>query len=109
MVLNGRLSLKEDERVEWVHLTTVSDQLAAELLVQALRDEDIEALVNAGDTTSFLGVSGNPCRVMVNADHWLRAMTLLDRWERETAQIDQREQNPAQTQTPVEEAESEEA
>ena len=69
--------------MEWTHLTTTGDQLSAELLVQALLEEGIEALINAGDTSSFLGVSGNPCRVMVNAEHWLRAMTLLDSWENE--------------------------
>ena len=71
--------------MEWTHLTTTGDQLSAELLVQALLEEGIEALVNAGDTSSFLGVSGNPCRVMVNAEQWLRAMALLDSWDDEGA------------------------
>ncbi len=71
--------------MEWTHLTTTDDQLSAELLVQALLEEGIEALVNAGDTSSFLGVSGNPCRIMVNAEQWVRAMTLLDSWDDESS------------------------
>ncbi len=67
--------------MEWTHLTTTNDQLSAELLVQALLEERIEALVNAGDTNSFLGVMGQPCRVMVRSEHWPRAMTLLDAWQ----------------------------
>ena len=49
--------------MEWTHLTTTDDQLSAELLVQALLEEGIEALVNQGDTNSFLGVMSQPCRV----------------------------------------------
>ena len=67
--------------MEWVRLTTTSDQISAELLVQVLRDEGINALVNAGDTASYFGVSSYPCRVMVNSDHWLQAMSLMETWE----------------------------
>ena len=66
--------------MDWTHLTTVSDQITAEMLVQALRDEDIKALVNAGDTAGYLGVTPNPCRVMVAADQWPRAIALLEEW-----------------------------
>ena len=69
--------------MEWTHLATMDDQISAELLVQALRDESIEALVNQGDTSSFLGVMGQPCRVMVRADAWARATALLEKWEGE--------------------------
>ena len=68
--------------MDWTHLTTVSDQLNAELLVQALRDENIEAVINAGDTAGFLGVTPNPCRVMVVDDRWSEAIALLEEWER---------------------------
>ncbi len=67
--------------MEWTHLTTTSDQLSAELLVQALLEEGIEALVNQGDTNSFLGVTGYPCRVMVRADAWRQAVGFLEKWE----------------------------
>ena len=50
---------------------------------QALRDEDIEAVVNAGDTTEFLGVTPNPWRVMVVGDRWSEAIALLEEWELE--------------------------
>ena len=66
--------------MEWTHLTTVSDQMNAELLVQALRDEEIEAIVNPGDTAGFLGVTPKPCRVMVADVQWPRAIALLDQW-----------------------------
>jgi hypothetical protein len=69
--------------MDWTHLTTVSDQLNAELLVQALHEENIEAVVNAGDTAAFLGVTPNPCRVMVVGDRWSEAIALLEEWERE--------------------------
>ncbi len=72
--------------MEWLHLTTTTDQISAELLVQALRDEGIDALVNAGDTASFLGVSANPCRVMVNADQWLKAMSTMEQWDAEVTE-----------------------
>lgn len=69
--------------MEWTHLTTTDDQLSAELLVQALLEEGIEALVNQGDTSSFLGVMGYPCRVMVRADSWAQATRFLESWEDE--------------------------
>lgn len=72
--------------MEWLHLTTTTDQISAELLVQALRDEGINALVNAGDTASFLGVSASPCRVMVDADQWLQAMSTMEQWDAEVTE-----------------------
>ena len=69
--------------MDWSLLTTTEDQLSAELLVQALRDEGIEAIVNQGDTSSFLGVMGQPCRVMVRSDTWVEANRLLDHWHDE--------------------------
>ena len=67
--------------MEWTHLTTTDDQLSAELLVQALLEEGIEAIVNQGDTSSFLGVMGYPCRVMVRSDSWTQATKFLESWE----------------------------
>ncbi len=67
--------------MEWTHLTTTADQISAEMLVQVLLEEGIEALVNAGDTSSFLGVLGHPCRVMVRSERWVDAVALLDQWE----------------------------
>ena len=67
--------------MDWTHLTTTDDQLSAELLVQALLEEGIEAIVNQGDTSSFLGVMGYPCRVMVRSDSWTQATMFLETWE----------------------------
>ncbi len=72
--------------MDWTHLTTTDDQLSAELLVQALLEEGIEALVNQGDTSSFLGVMGHPCRVMVRSDSWTQAVAFLEKWEEEEPQ-----------------------
>ena len=69
--------------MDWTHLTTTPDQLSAELLVQALLEEGIEALVNQGDTSSFLGVLGQPCRVMVRSDSWAEATGFLEKWAEE--------------------------
>ena len=74
--------------MELTYLTTVSDQLNAELLVQALREEDIGAVVNPGDTAGFMGVTPNPCRVMVVSDHWSKAIALLEEWHREEQPVD---------------------
>ena len=49
----------------WVYLTTAPDQITAEMWSELLRNEEIPAMVRAGDTTSFLGISNAPCRLMV--------------------------------------------
>ena len=67
--------------MDWTLLTTTDDQLSAELLVQALVEEGIEAVVNQGDTSSFLGVMGYPCRVMVRRESRRKALDLLDQWD----------------------------
>ena len=69
--------------MEWIYLTTVPDQLQAEMLVQALLDEAIHAVINPGDTSGFLGVSGNPCRIMVGDSQWGQASALLAEWQAE--------------------------
>lgn len=67
--------------MEWVPLITVSNQLTAELLVQALGAEGIKAQVSPGDTAIYLGVAGTPCRVLVAAEHRREAVALLEHWE----------------------------
>ena len=64
--------------VRWVYLTTAPDQITAEMWQQLLRNEEVPAMVRAGDTTSFLGVSGAPCRLMVPEERLQEARTLLE-------------------------------
>jgi hypothetical protein len=63
--------------VSWVHLTTAPDQLVAEMWRELLVEEGISALVRAGDTASYLGVSSYPCRIMVQEDDHRRAEEAL--------------------------------
>ena len=65
-------------RVRWVHLTTAPDQLSAEMWQGLLRNEEIPAMIRAGDAVSFLGVSSAPCRLMVPEDRLEEARTLLE-------------------------------
>ena len=50
--------------MRWVHFTTAPDQLVAEMWRDLLKAEGVSAQVRAGDTSSFLGVSTYPCRIM---------------------------------------------
>ena len=63
--------------MNWTYLTTAPDQLIAEMWSQLLRDRGISAMVRAGDTSSFLGVSAYPCRILVDTDEVSRAREVL--------------------------------
>jgi hypothetical protein len=62
---------------KWILLTTAPDQLTAELWKDILLKEGIPAMVNAGDTISFMGVSSFPCRIMVASGYLSRAREIL--------------------------------
>ena len=64
--------------MSWVILTTAPDQLVAEMWREILVGEGISALVRAGDTASFMGVSNYPCRIMVQEDDQERAREVLE-------------------------------
>ncbi|MDA1215869.1 MAG: DUF2007 domain-containing protein [Chloroflexi bacterium] len=51
--------------VKWVVVATAPDQITAESWRDLLVDANVPAHLQPGDTSSFLGVSGLPCRVMV--------------------------------------------
>ena len=55
--------------MRWVTLTTAPDQLAAEMWSELLNRHGIPTLVRAGDTSSFLGVSAYPCRILVDDEY----------------------------------------
>ncbi len=63
--------------MNWTYLTTAPDQLIAEMWSQLLRDHGVRAMVRAGDTSSFLGVSGYPCRILVDDGQISRAREVL--------------------------------
>lgn len=63
--------------MNWTYLTTAPDQLVAEMWSQLLRDRGIPAMVRAGDTSSFLGVSAYPCGILVDDGQVSRAREVL--------------------------------
>lgn len=63
--------------MSWVYLTTAPDQLVAEMWARLLQENGVACIVRPGDTTSFLGVSANPCRLMVRERDLARARDLL--------------------------------
>ena len=56
--------------MKWVYLVTAPDQLVAEMWRDILAEEGVTSQVRPGDTSSFLGVSAYPCRLLV-AEHQL--------------------------------------
>jgi len=62
--------------MKWVVLTTAPDQLTAEMWRSVLLEEDVPATVK--DTSSFLGVSPLPCRIMVPEDRKEDARAILE-------------------------------
>ena len=64
--------------IRWVYLTTAPDQLTAEMWQELLRNENVPAMVRAGDTASFMGVSSAPCQLMVLEEHLQEARRLLE-------------------------------
>lgn len=54
--------------MKWAYLITAPDQIVAEMWRDALIERGVPAVIRAGDTTSFLGVSAYPCRMLVDED-----------------------------------------
>jgi len=65
------------EPKKWLLLTTAPDQLTAEIWRDILLQHGIPAMVNPGDTTSFMGVSSFPCRIMVARGYRSQAEEIL--------------------------------
>ena len=61
----------------WVLLATASNQLTAEMWRELLHGQNLAAMIRVGDTTSFLGISAAPCRIMVPEDQLQDAQALL--------------------------------
>lgn len=61
----------------WKMLATAPDQLIAEMWMQILVQEGIPAMIDPADAVSFLGLSGMPCRVLVEEGRVQEASAVL--------------------------------
>jgi len=52
--------------MRWTLLTTAPDQLTAEMWKELLVNNGIAAILRPQDVSSFLGVSSQPCGIMVD-------------------------------------------
>ena len=66
------------DRGGWVALDTVPDQIQAEMIRDVLVESGVPAMIGQGDTSSFMGISLNPVRVMVHGEDLERARRTLD-------------------------------
>ena len=63
--------------MKWVLLATAPNQLTAESWKSLLTETCIDARIQPGDTSSFLGVSAFPCRLMVPEEQEEQAKAIL--------------------------------
>lgn len=63
--------------MKWVIIVTAPDQMTAEMWSELLRADGVPAQVRASDTSSFLGVSSLPCRVVVPEGREAEAIAVL--------------------------------
>ena len=63
--------------MKWTRLITAPDQIVAEMWRDALIERGVPAVIRAGDTTSFLGVSAYPCRLLVDEDSLQESRRIL--------------------------------
>ncbi len=61
----------------WRLLATAPDQLTAEMWREMLRQHGIPVVISPGDTSSFMGVSALPCRLMVAGGYLEQAQEIL--------------------------------
>jgi hypothetical protein len=66
------------DRNKWVVLEIAPDQIQAEMLRDLLIESGVPSIMGQGDTSSFLGVSLQPVRVMVFEQDVERAKQVLD-------------------------------
>ncbi|MDA1188705.1 MAG: DUF2007 domain-containing protein [Chloroflexi bacterium] len=64
--------------MKWTYLATASGQLEAELWRNLLEEEAIDAMLMAGDTSTFLGIAPKPVRVLVDETKIYKAKQLLE-------------------------------
>ncbi len=61
-----------------VYLTTAPNQITAEMWQELLRSENVTVIMRAGDTASFLRVTGAPCRMLVSEELLEEARRVLE-------------------------------
>ncbi len=66
------------DRKKWVVLEIAPDQIQAEMLRDLLIASGVPSMMGQGDTSSFLGVSLQPVRVMVFEEDVERAQQVLE-------------------------------
>jgi hypothetical protein len=66
------------ERKKWTVLEIAPDQIQAEMLRDLLVESGVPSITGQGDTSSFMGVSLNPVRVMVFEEDLARAKEVLE-------------------------------
>ena len=66
------------EREKWVVLEIAPDQIQAEMMRDLLIESGVPSMTGQGDTSSFMGVSLQPVRVMVFEEDLFRAREVLE-------------------------------
>ena len=62
---------------KWVHLAMAPNSTVAEMWIDILREQGLQAMIRPSDAVSFMGVTAMECRVMVNEDDLERAREVL--------------------------------
>jgi hypothetical protein len=62
---------------KWVHLTTAPDQITAEIWIDILRQEGIDAMITPSDAASYMGLSAQACRIQTPEEELERAREIL--------------------------------
>ena len=63
--------------MKWVLLVTAPNQLTAESWKALLNEAGVDARIRPGDASSFMGVSGFPCGLIVPEEQEPRARAIL--------------------------------
>jgi len=62
---------------KWVHLAMAPNSTVAEMWIDILREEGLQAMIRPSDAVSFMGVSAMECRVLVIEEDLERAREVL--------------------------------
>jgi putative signal transducing protein len=62
---------------KWVHLTMAPNSTVAEMWIDILREEGLQAMIRPSDAVSFMGVTAVECRVLVVEEDLKRAREVL--------------------------------
>jgi hypothetical protein len=62
---------------KWVHLAMAPNSTVAEMWIDILREEGLQAMIRPSDAVSFMGVTAVECRVLVVEEDLERAREVL--------------------------------